>query len=74
MPCDNGYYYTLALIERFLGRNAKTWPQRALNKDIHFPHFFVPTSGYNGWLSIDIRAVNKEKNDHKKSKKRKSIE
>ena len=54
--------------------NAKTWPQRALNKDIHFPHFLVPTSGYNGWLSIDIRAVNKEKNDHKKSKKRKSIE
>ena len=42
-----------------------------MNRDIHFPQFLHLTSGYKDWLSTDMKAIHKEENDHKKSKKRK---
>ena len=47
VPCDNGSYHTLALTTRLLGRLTEAWPQRVMNKDIHFPQFLNPTLGYN---------------------------
>ena len=74
VPCDNGSYHILALTARFLGKLTETWPRRAMNKDICFPQFLIPTLGYKNWLSIDMRVVEREENDHKKSNKRKRTE
>jgi len=37
MQSDKSSYHTLALAGRLLSRLSKTWPQRAMNKDIYFP-------------------------------------
>ena len=74
VPCGNGSFHTLAFTKRILGRIHETWPQRAMNMDIHFPQFLHPTLGFKDWLPTDMRAVHTEENDHKKSNKRKRIE
>ena len=67
-------YLTLAFTKRVLGRIQETWPWKAMNRDIHFPQFLHPTSGYKNWLSTDMRVAYREENDHKKSNKRKTTE
>ena len=71
VPCGNGSFHTLAFTKRIIDRIHETWLWGAMNRDIHFPQFLHPISGYKDWLSTDIRAIYKEENDHKKSKKRK---
>jgi len=40
-------------------------------KDICFPQFFHPTSGYKTWLTADMRLVHMEEKDYQKSNKKK---
>ena len=74
VPYGNGSFHTLTFTKKILGRIHKTWPRRAMNRDILFPQFFHPTLGYKDWLSTNMRAAHREKKDHKKSNKRKRTE
>ena len=74
VPCDNCSYHILAFTESVLGRIKENWSLRAMNRDIYFPQFLNPTLGYKNWLSIDMRSIHGEENDHKKSNKRKRTE
>ena len=74
IPNDEGIFHTLAFTNRILGRIHETWLKRMVAKDINFPQFLHPTSGYRACLVADMRSAQREEKAYKKSNKRKRID
>ena len=60
VPNDEGIFHTLVFTDRILGRIHETWLKRMVVKDIPFPYFLHPTSGYRAWLAADMRSICRE--------------
>ena len=57
VPNDDGIFHISVFTKRVLGRIRETWLKMMVPKDICFPRFFHPTSGYKTWLTADMRLV-----------------
>ena len=71
IPSDDGVFHISVFTERVLGRICETWLKRMVAKDICFPRFLHPTSGYKAWLKANMKWVNLDEKAYKKSNKRK---
>ena len=54
-PSDDGLFHTLAFTNRIFSKIRDAWLRRMVAKDICFPRFLHPTSGYKAWLAANIR-------------------
>ena len=68
---DDGIFHILVFTKRVLGRICETWLKRMVARDICFPQFLHPTSGYKAWLTADMRLLHKEEKDSQRSNKEK---
>ena len=60
VPNNDGIFHVLVFTKRVLGRIHETWLKRMVSKDIRFPWFLHPTSGYKTWLIADIKSIRME--------------
>ena len=67
IPSDDGVFHISVFTKRVLGRIHETWLKRVVAKDICFPRFLHPTSGYKAWLEADMKSVLLDEKAYKKS-------
>ena len=64
IPNEDGIFHISVFTKKVLGRIRETLLKRIVAKDIHFPQFLHPTSGYKAWLIVDMRLVHIEEKDY----------